>query len=173
MYELGKKKEVENQINNLVLLDLPFERPISIPHTTVDSVVICGFDRGIYVIMYVCESLEDMQELFDSYAKGMAVNIRWYTGEIPRLEKSAKIESFFDGKLADDTEVGENIFFLLDAPKHVVVSMSVSNIIDGVITGNVYSLGSTRGSGWTKIWASCIGQNPEGEIKDNIFTIRI
>jgi len=83
MYEIGKKKDVlDKQIKNLTPLSNIWQRPNSMPYVASGKVVICGFDQGLGELMLVCESLEDMQYAYDQYAKGMALSIYWYQGEV-------------------------------------------------------------------------------------------
>jgi len=83
MYEIGKKKDVVGkQIKNLAPLSNIWQRPTSMPYVPQGKVVICGFDQGLGEKMLVCKSLEDMQYAYDQYAKGMALSIYWYQGEV-------------------------------------------------------------------------------------------
>lgn len=45
--------------------------------------IICGYDQGLGERMIVCETLDDMQQLYDAYARGGAVRIQWYVGPDP------------------------------------------------------------------------------------------
>jgi hypothetical protein len=77
MYELGKKSECFGT-ENLVpvsVLGRPTDMP-SCPHP--QGYVICGCHQGLEEQLFVCESLADMQELYDAYADAYAIN--WYTG---------------------------------------------------------------------------------------------
>jgi len=47
------------------------------------EMVVCGYDQGLGERMIVCENLQDMQELYDAYARGGALNIHWYKGDDP------------------------------------------------------------------------------------------
>lgn len=88
MYELGKKDEVLGvMVENLRAISDDFwkrieGRPTRMPITTRDELVICGFDQGLGEKLLVCESLEDMQELFDKFNQGYALRIAWYRGEL-------------------------------------------------------------------------------------------
>ena len=85
MYEVGMKKDkdvVGTEIKNLALLSNIWQRPTSVPDVPQGKVVICGFDQGLGEKMLVCESLEDMQYAYDQYAKGWALSIHWYHGEV-------------------------------------------------------------------------------------------
>ena len=81
MIELGKRDEIFG-IEMLVKLSIS-GKPTSMPSVPDDHSVMCGFDQGLGEKLYVCESLEDMQHLYDSYAKGMALRITWYSGPDP------------------------------------------------------------------------------------------
>ena len=79
MFELGKKSEIfgAELIKSLSVSGRPSRMP-SLPQ---GHDVICGYDQGLGERMIVCESLEDMQQLYDSYARGGALRICWYSGE--------------------------------------------------------------------------------------------
>lgn len=81
MIELGKKSELFG-VELLQPLEI-FGRPTSMPYLSGDDKVICGYDQGLGERMFVCESLEDMQILFDGYARGGAISIHWYKGPDP------------------------------------------------------------------------------------------
>ncbi len=82
MYELGKKDEVIGlKVTDLVPLSDIWQRPTSMPRVGENEVVLCGYNQGLGERMIVCESLQDMQELYDAYAGGGALNILWYRGK--------------------------------------------------------------------------------------------
>lgn len=81
MHELGKKNNVLG-VDQLIRLDIS-GRPKQVPILTGHYQVICGYDQGLGERLFVCESLEDMQELYDACARGGALQINWYTGEDP------------------------------------------------------------------------------------------
>ena len=85
MIELGEKShiigvELLRPIKNIV------GRPQAMPliENSGDK-VICGYDQGLGERIIVCESLEDMWELYDSYAQGCALQIHWYLGDDPEF----------------------------------------------------------------------------------------
>ena len=83
MIELGKKQDVEGKsVTDLQKLSEIYRKPTSMPRVKDDESVICLFDRGIDQKLYVCESLADMQQLYDSYAQGWALHITWYKGKV-------------------------------------------------------------------------------------------
>ncbi len=41
---------------------------------------ICGYNQGLGERLFVCETLDDMCELYDGYARGGALEIQWYLG---------------------------------------------------------------------------------------------
>lgn len=87
MYEVGKKKDVlDKRIKNLTPLNHLWQRPTSMPYVASGEVIICGFDQGLGERMLVCVSLEDMQYAYDQYARGVALSIYWYTGEVQSVE---------------------------------------------------------------------------------------
>jgi hypothetical protein len=79
MQLLGKKSEIFGA-ELLKPLSL-YGRPTAMPRIPQNHSVLCGYDQGLGENIYVCESLEDMQQLYDAYAQGGALTIRWYTGE--------------------------------------------------------------------------------------------
>lgn len=82
MIELGKKSECFG-VDLLVPLRNVHGRPTRLPPVPDGSQVICGYDQGLGERLFVCESLEDMQLLYDGYRKGGALSIYWYSGEDP------------------------------------------------------------------------------------------
>lgn len=81
MIELGKKKDVFG--SDLLRPIHLYDRPRVMPTVHGEEKVICGYDQGLGERLFVCDDLGDMQTLYDSYAKGGAVQIHWYTGEDP------------------------------------------------------------------------------------------
>jgi hypothetical protein len=79
MFELGKRSEIFSA-ELLEPLSI-YGRPSQMPSLPQGHDVICGYDQGLGERMIVCESLEDMQQLYDSYARGYALRIYWYSGE--------------------------------------------------------------------------------------------
>lgn len=88
MTELGKKDEIfgaellrelraynDYQVSN--------GRPTSFPRLQKDEKVIAGYDQGLGERMIVCDSLEEMQELYDLYARGSALRIKFYADPDP------------------------------------------------------------------------------------------
>lgn len=51
---------------------------IRMPHLETDEKVICCYDLGLKEKFIICETLEDMQELFTIYTEGKAIRINWY-----------------------------------------------------------------------------------------------
>lgn len=82
LVELGKKDEIFGA-ELLQRLQGVYGRPTRMPHLPEGHSVICGYDQGLGERMFVCNTLEGMQQLYDAYAMGGALNIRWYSGEDP------------------------------------------------------------------------------------------
>ncbi len=81
MRELGKKDEIFGaELLRPVRID---QRPTSMPALKDDEKVICGYDQGLGERMIVCDSIADMQELFDAYSQGGALRIFWYIASDP------------------------------------------------------------------------------------------
>jgi len=78
MINLGNKDEIFGA-EHLQPLEID-GRPTSMPPLRGDEAVICGYNQGLDEQMLVCENLQDMQELYDAYALGGALNIHWYRG---------------------------------------------------------------------------------------------
>ena len=91
MRELGKRAEVfgAENLRSLKYSTDDVGRPTFIQPLIGDEEIICGYDQGLGERMFVCDTLKDMQELFDAYAIGGAINIRWY---------AVKTEDFEDTK---------------------------------------------------------------------------
>lgn len=68
-------------MDELETLNIAGGRPATMPVVPEGSSLICGYDQGLGERMFVCESLEDMQTLYDAYAAGGALSINWYTGD--------------------------------------------------------------------------------------------
>jgi hypothetical protein len=56
-------------------------RPIAFPKLREGDSLICGYDQGLGERLFVCDSLDDMQTLYNAYAGGGAFRVSWYTGE--------------------------------------------------------------------------------------------
>lgn len=89
MFELGKKSEIfgAELLRPLrTYTDIQVDsrgRPTAMPHLGGQEMVIAGYDQGLGERMIVCESLEDMQQLYDNYARGYALTLNWYAGDDP------------------------------------------------------------------------------------------
>lgn len=88
MITLGKKTEVAGaeSLRQLGYRTIPREssgRPSELPKLQPGERLIAGFDRRIYETLYVVETLEDAQHLWDEYAKGMASELKFYAGPDP------------------------------------------------------------------------------------------
>lgn len=81
---LGFKKDlVGSTVFDLTTLHLGyFEKPEKLPIAGEGSSLICGFDQGFGEKLIVFETLEEMQQLFSDYRRGMALTINWYVGTI-------------------------------------------------------------------------------------------
>ena len=83
MIELGKKNEIFGA-DRLEIINGLYGRPTQMPRLpSATHKVICGYDQGLGERMIVCESLEEMQQLYDAYARGSALRINWYIGDDP------------------------------------------------------------------------------------------
>ena len=83
MIKLGKKSEISG-VDELKRITDIHGRPTAMPELpSANHRVICGYNQGLGEHIIVCESLEDMQELYDAYYHGGAISIRWYIGDDP------------------------------------------------------------------------------------------
>jgi hypothetical protein len=85
MYELGRKEQaVGTKVSNLI--EVHYMRPTSFPLVSPGEAVICGYNQGLGEHLFVCESLDDLQELWDRYATGYTLGctltIAWYVGDV-------------------------------------------------------------------------------------------
>lgn len=66
MFELGKRSDVfgDQEIAKLRI----FGEPSQFPRLPEGHNLICGYDQGLGERMIVCETLEDMKELYQKYA---------------------------------------------------------------------------------------------------------
>lgn len=79
MQNLGLKSQLIGA-GNLKKIDIE-GNPTSMPYLKEGAKVFCGFYQGDDEEIYVCESLEDMQNLYNSYVKGFATKQPiWYIG---------------------------------------------------------------------------------------------
>ncbi len=87
MYELGVKNKIFGAEKLRPLrsyTDFQVDtrnRPTRMPTLGSQEMVIAGYNQGLGEWMFVCESLEDMTELWDSYASGGALTLNWYAGD--------------------------------------------------------------------------------------------
>lgn len=63
-------------------ITLPYERPRAMPYIPAGKVLICKYivshDAPSLTRYFVCESVKDMQELYDGYAEGYAADMEWF-----------------------------------------------------------------------------------------------
>jgi hypothetical protein len=62
-----------------------YGRPTRMPFVPDGQRVICGYNEGEGERVYICETLEDMQELYDYCVKNKISQINWYLGKDPVL----------------------------------------------------------------------------------------
>jgi hypothetical protein len=56
-------------------------KPIRLPQIKANEKVIAALDLSVYAELFICNSLEDMQEVFSWwYDEGRAFRVRWYIG---------------------------------------------------------------------------------------------
>lgn len=91
MREIGKREDNPNAsslqpVNEREVNDRGGGRPTKLPRLGASQCIICEYDQGLGERLIVCESLGDMQELYDNYFRGGAISIRWYRGVVLELE---------------------------------------------------------------------------------------
>jgi hypothetical protein len=59
-------------------VDFMSQRPITMPRVLSPEIIICKVGQDAY---FVCESLEEAQQLYDQYAD-KTVEIQWYAGKL-------------------------------------------------------------------------------------------
>ncbi len=52
-------------------------RPTSVPRLVEDQTLVASYDQYVRVRHFVCDSVEDMQTLYDNYASGRAKSVNW------------------------------------------------------------------------------------------------
>jgi hypothetical protein len=78
--DLGNKEEMF-VADQFAELDLGRLRPDAMPELPDGHSLICGYEQqGLGERMIVCDTLEDAQTLFDAWARGGALRIKWYVG---------------------------------------------------------------------------------------------
>jgi len=85
MFELGKKDEcfgvddpaIFRRVTDTEMFPLT-GRPTRKPTLPEGWDVVAGYNQGLGERLIVCESLEDMQTLYDAYARGGAIALDWY-----------------------------------------------------------------------------------------------
>lgn len=80
MIKLGKKSECFG-VEKLRYLDRG--KINKMPTLNDGEALICELDFHIYQDLYVAENMEDVKQLWDFYAAGWALGIKWYAGEDP------------------------------------------------------------------------------------------
>ncbi|MDO8482981.1 MAG: hypothetical protein Q7S86_04150 [bacterium] len=61
-------------------------RPTQMPAVKNGECVIALYDQGLGEKLIVCRSLDDMQKLYDSYYRGGAIKLEWYSAPVVFLE---------------------------------------------------------------------------------------
>ncbi|MEN9622027.1 MAG: hypothetical protein RLZZ67_461 [Candidatus Parcubacteria bacterium] len=56
-----------------------YGRPTEMPRLGKDEIVVGVYDQGLGEKRARCNNLADMQSLYDSYARGMALTLKWTT----------------------------------------------------------------------------------------------
>ena len=59
------------------LTGAPYNRPTTMPFLSEGQKVVGVYSQGFGEKILVCDTLADMQSLYDSYARGMALRLRW------------------------------------------------------------------------------------------------
>ncbi|MBL1115400.1 hypothetical protein JK364_23805 [Streptomyces sp. 110] len=78
-------------------------RPNAVPILEEEEVLACNFIRadGLpdFNLFYVCETLEDMQHVYDSYYKGLAVRLEWFAAiEFNKILSETETQQWLKGE---------------------------------------------------------------------------
>ena len=71
--------------SELTPLQLPLTRPFYYPSLDEDEIVILGCNQGSGERIIACESLKDMQYLYDQCLTGWATDVKWYSAKRPKF----------------------------------------------------------------------------------------
>ena len=82
LVELGKREDLPSL--ELEPLKSSYWRPNNMPSTISWNKVICWYDQWLWERMFICNTIEAMQKLYDNYAQGWALRINWYQWKDPR-----------------------------------------------------------------------------------------
>jgi hypothetical protein len=55
-------------------------KPLRFPQLPSDHVLVCVYNMGMGEILNVCETIKDMQTLFDEHLRGTTISLEWYVG---------------------------------------------------------------------------------------------
>lgn len=86
MQDLGK---TDNSVINLVLttgIRFSPSRPEQLPVLQAGHQLFCGYDQGLGERLFLIEALADAQRLYDAYANGGALTIKWYEAPVLFVE---------------------------------------------------------------------------------------
>ena len=81
MYKLGKKSKCFG-VDKLRLLTRGKLDSMPVLQKDESLVLVCELKMGFYEDLWIVESKEDIQKLWDSYAAGYALDIKWYLGKV-------------------------------------------------------------------------------------------
>lgn len=78
MINLGKRNEALG-VHLVRELELPNRRPTEMPSLRPGYVLVCVADQYIHELLFLCETLEDMQKIdYDANEQGKAAKLTWY-----------------------------------------------------------------------------------------------
>lgn len=69
--------EIKAVILNIRSVDI-HGRPTSMPHLAKGEIVVAIYSKGLGRKKMVCNSLANMQSLYDSYAQGVVISLHWF-----------------------------------------------------------------------------------------------
>ena len=97
MYELGKKEEFSNLDKALTPLTI-YGRPGAFPQISQGEVVICEYNQFVWKKLYWCQTLEDMQQIWDAADSGDGF-VTWHKSTMLFVElATVRIQPFPESK---------------------------------------------------------------------------
>lgn len=80
--KFGGSADIKATVYKLTPLPNIYGRPTSMPSIENGQRIIGIYDQGLGEKKMVCNSLSDMQSLYDKYSKGFALTLRWVIEDV-------------------------------------------------------------------------------------------
>ena len=114
LVHFGKETAIETAMRDKLIsinVNMDYQGRISnLPKTKEGNCIVCAYNKfGMKGMadMYICKTLEDMQELQTNYNRGGALSINWYDAPLYALPlikvDSLTASSFFQQPVADSS----------------------------------------------------------------------